>query len=155
MEKIMNANRNTAGPLEDVKIDVKVKLSALWVALVLLYIYADVRAFYEPGVIEQIILGEFEVGIQTSLAVWIGLITMTPPSVMVFLSLILRARANRWANIILGVFYTALTLITQFGIAMDTTANFLVSGIVEVVLTALIVWYAWKWPKQERVEVTQ
>jgi hypothetical protein len=22
-------------------------------------------------------------------------------------------------------------------------------GIVEVVLTALIVWYAWKWPKQE------
>ena len=146
----MNSNKKTAKMLEDVKINVKIKLSALWVAVTLLYVYADVRAFYEPGIIEQIIAGEFaEVGITTTQALMLGFVTMTPPSVMVFLSLILKAKVNRWVNIILGLFYTGLVLITQFGIIMDTSANLLYSGIVEVVLTALIVWYALKWPQQE------
>jgi hypothetical protein len=140
----------TAGIQEDVKINVKIKLSALWVAVTFLYVYADIRAFFEPGVIEQIIAGEFaSVGITATQALLLGLITMTPSSVMVFLSLTLRANANRRLNIILGVFYTGLVLITQFGIIMDTSVNYLVSGIVEVALTVLIVWYAWKWPKQE------
>jgi len=146
----MNSNKNTVGILEDVKINVKIKLSALWVAVTFLYVYADIRAFYEPGIIEQIIAGEFaEVGITTTQALMLGLITMTPPSVMVFLSLILKPKLNRWVNIILGIFYTLLVLSTQFGIIMDTSVNFLYSGIVEVVLTALIVWYALKWPRQE------
>ncbi len=146
----MNSNKNTTRIFEDVKINVKLKLSALWVAVTFLYVYADVRAFYEPGIIEQIISGEFaEVGITTNQALMLGLITMTPPSAMVFLSLILKASLNRWVNIILGIFYTGFVLITQFGIILDTSLNFLYSGIVEVVLTALIVWYALKWPQQE------
>ena len=32
--------------LEDVKINVKIKLSALWVSIVLVYLYADLFAFY-------------------------------------------------------------------------------------------------------------
>jgi hypothetical protein len=148
-DETMDSNNRIPGILEDVKINVKIKLSALWVAVTLLYVYADVRAFYEPGIIEQIIVGEFtEVGITTTEAVLLGLVTMTPPAVMVFLSLILRAKLNRWLNIILGVFYTGLILISQFGIVMGTSVNFLYSGIVEAMLTALIVWYAWSWPKQ-------
>jgi len=146
----MNSNKNTIRIFEDVKINVKLKLSALWVAVMFLYVYADVRAFYEPGIIEQIISGEFaEVGITTTQALMLGLITMTPPSVMVFLSLILKAKLNRWVNIIFGIFYTGFVLITQFGIILDTSLNFLYSGIVEVILTGLIVWYALTWPKQE------
>jgi hypothetical protein len=145
-----NPANKSARSFEDVKINVKIRLSALWVAVTFLYVYADIRAFFEPGVIEQIIAGEFvAVGITTTQALLLGLITMTPACVMVFLSLTLKADANRWANIILGTFYTGLVLITQFGIIMDTSVNYLFSGIVEVVLTALIVWYAWRWPKQE------
>jgi len=145
----MNSNKKTTRTLEDVKINVKLKLAALWATVTFLYVYADIRAFYEPGTIEQIIAGEFAaVGITTTQAMLLGLITMTPPSVMIFLSLTLKAKANRWVNIVLGIFYTGLVLVTQFGILMDTSVNFLFSGIVEVVLTALIVWYALKWPKQ-------
>lgn len=136
--------------LEDAKINVKLKLSALWAAVMFLYVYADVRAFYEPGIIEQIIKGTFvEAGMTTAQALIIGLILMTPPSVMVFLSLVLKAKVNRWANIILGIFYTVVVLVTQFGLMMETSINFVCSGIVEVVLTALIVWYALTWPKLE------
>jgi len=68
---------------------------------------------------------------------------MAIPSVMVFLSLTLKAKANRWANIILGIVYTGVILITL--LMPGVWAYYLFYGSVEVVLTALIVWYAWKW----------
>ena len=40
---------------EDVKINVKIKLAALWVALMFLYVYADILGFYAAGHIEEVI----------------------------------------------------------------------------------------------------
>jgi hypothetical protein len=66
---------------------------------------------------------------------------------MVFLSLTLKAKMNRWVNITLGIVYTGIILITM--LMPGVWAHYIFVGIVEVVLTALVVWYAWKWPKQE------
>ena len=144
----MNSNRKTARILEDVKVNVKIKLSLLWVTLMFFYIYADILGFYRPGFIEQIIAGEIgEVGIPITLVPWLGLITTAPPSVMVFLSLTLKAKANRWANIIVGIVY--LGVLGGFFLMGENPAWYIVYNIVEGVLIALIVWYAWKWPKQE------
>lgn len=63
---------------------------------------------------------------------------------MVFLSVALKPRANRWANIILGIIYTLIMLISMQG----AWAFYIFFGIIEVILTILIVWYAWTWPKQ-------
>ena len=54
----MNTNNKTARTLEDVKINVKIKLSALWVTLMIFYIYADILGFYTPGNIEKVVSGE-------------------------------------------------------------------------------------------------
>jgi hypothetical protein len=142
----MNSNRKTA-ELEDVKINVKIKLSALWVSVMFLFAYADIKAFYKPGFIEEVMSGE-AAGMQIT-QVWLlgGAILMTIPSVMIFLSLALKPKANRWANIIVGIFFTVLTPISMF--MPGVWAYYIFYGSVEVVLTALIVWYAWKWPKQE------
>ena len=43
--------------MEDVKINVKVKLSALWAAMMLLYIYADILSLFRPDQLEEIIDG--------------------------------------------------------------------------------------------------
>ena len=72
---------------------------------------------------------------------------MAVPSVMVFLSLTLKAKVNRWVNIILGVIYTGVILMTM--LIPGAWIHYIFVGIVEVVLTALVVWYAWKWPKQK------
>ena len=64
------------------------------------------------------------------------------PGLMVFLSLVLRANLSRWLNIIFGTLYTIIILITMLG----AWAFYIFYGIVEVTLTALIVWYAWEWP---------
>jgi hypothetical protein len=70
---------------------------------------------------------------------------MTIPSVMIFLSLSLKAKANRWANIILGIVYAGIILGTF--LMGGAWAYYIFYGTVEIVLTGLIAWYAWKWPK--------
>jgi hypothetical protein len=76
---------------------------------------------------------------------------MAIPSVMVFLSLALKAKVNRWANIGVGIVYVAV--LGAFLFIADISADYLFYSVVEAVLIALIVWHAWKWPKEEGVEV--
>ena len=141
----MNSEKKTATILEDVKINVKIKLAALWVAVNLLYLYVDVYSFFRPGIIEDAIAGkvwEFQIT-----QVWLlgVIILMTIPSLMVFLSLTLSAKANRWANIIVGIFEIVFVVSGAIG---ESWVYYIFASIVEVVLLLLIVRYAWKWPKQ-------
>ena len=134
--------------LEDMKINVKFKLSALWVTLMFFYLYADVLAFYQPGNIEKIIAGEIG-GIQINIAFSLSsAMLMAIPSVMVFLSLALKAKVNRWANIIVGIYSAGLLLVTVL-LAAAFDPHYILYDIIEAVLIVLIVGYAWKWPKQE------
>lgn len=59
----MSTDKKAAKSLQDVKINVKIKLSALWVALMFCYTYADILGFYAPGNIEELLAGEIA-GIQ-------------------------------------------------------------------------------------------
>jgi hypothetical protein len=143
----MNSIRKTARILEDVKISTKMKLSALWAALLFCYIFGDINSFFIPGgYITQSLagkIGPFQVtqGSMLGLSVFDAI-----PCVMVFVSLVLKPKASRWANIILGVFQTVANSVAFLS---SSWAFFVFFGIVESVLSGLIVWYAWKWPKFE------
>jgi hypothetical protein len=132
-------NTKPIGILEDVR----TKLSALWIAMMLLYIYADILSLFRPGQIEEImdgLMGPFPVT-QGSLVV--ASLLMIIPAVMVFLSLTLKPGVNRWTNIALGVLYTLVNISNLIG---ESWAYYISFGVVEIVLTLLIVWYAWTWP---------
>jgi hypothetical protein len=142
----MNENRKTAGVLEDLKVNVKIKLAALWVTLMLIYIYVDIFGFYEPGVIEDILAGivwEFKISQAWALG---ALILMMIPSLMVFLSMILKAGVNRWVNIIVAVLYIAVGIGTTIG---ETWAFYIVGHVLGIVLLLTIIWTAVRWPRQE------
>jgi len=128
--------------MEDVKINVKMKLSALWVALMFLYIYADIFSLYRPGQIEEMMSGRMGPFAVTQGSLFAASLLMVIPAVMVFLSLTLKPKVNRWANIILGVVYTLVNISNLVG---ETWVFYIFSGLVEIVLTILIVGYAWKW----------
>jgi hypothetical protein len=133
--------------LDDVKINVKTKLSALWVTLMLFYIYADILGFYSPVTIEKLVSGEIG-GIQiTEGFLFVMAIWMAIPSVMVFLSLALKANANRWVNIIVGIFSIVVLGATFF--VGEISARYTFHAIVEGALIISILWQAWKWPKQQ------
>ncbi len=143
----MDRNTKTTRTWGDVKIDVKIKLSALWITLMLFYIYADILGFYTPGNIDKISSGEIG-GVQiTEGFLFVMAIWMAIPSVMVFLALTLKANANRWVNVIAGILSIVVLGATFF--VGDFSARYTFQAIVEGVLIALIVWYAWKWPKKE------
>ena len=149
----MNTNKKTAITFSDVKISVKIKLSALWVTLMIFYIYADILGFYTPGNIENVVSGEIG-GVQiTNAFLFVMAIWMAVPSVMVFLSLTLQANANRWLNIIVGIVSMVALVATFF--AGEISARYTFQAIVEGVLIALIVWHAWKWPGQVGVKSTR
>ena len=123
---------------------IRIKLSALWIALMLTYLLGDVLRIFSG----DFAAGEIE-GMQASQELYLVLaILMVIPIVMVFLSLVLRRRANRWANIVLAVFFFAFNLIglPTYPSAYD---QFLI--VVGLVFNVLTVWHAWKWPLQERV----
>jgi hypothetical protein len=134
--------------LEDPKINIKIMLSGLWVANMFLFIYVDYFGLFIPGVMEKIIEGEAaHTGIQITQVFLLAVITlMMIPSLMIFLSLTLKAKWNRWTNIIVGIFKIAVVV---GGLIGESWAYYIFGSIVEVVLLSLIVWYAWKWPKQE------
>jgi Family of unknown function (DUF6326) len=137
---------NSINKMEDMKISVKMKLSALWVAMMLLYIYADVLYLYKPGQLEEMLKGLMGPFPATQGALLSASILVAIPAVMVFLSLTLKPKVNRRANITLGVLYTAVNIVNLIG---ETWAFYIFFGIVEIGCTLLIVWNAWKWTKQE------
>ncbi|MBM3925699.1 MAG: hypothetical protein FJ320_06870 [SAR202 cluster bacterium] len=143
----MRANKNATRELEDIRVNVKLKLAALWASLMFVYLYVDVISFYKPGVIEDILAGivwEFEITQGWALG---GLALMTFPSLMVFLSLAMPAKVNRWMNIIVAALYVAVSIGNAIG--ESWVFYFVFAAIVEVALLLLVVRYAWKWPKVE------
>jgi hypothetical protein len=142
----MNSSQKAAGALEDVKIPVKLKLSALWAATLFLYAYGDIFGFFRPDVIESVKAGKiagFQINQVFLLAVSIYILI---PSAMVFLTLVLKPEVNRWANLIISVAYFATIVLSAIG---ETWAYYIFLSLAEAVLTLLIAWHALKWPQQQ------
>ena len=139
----MNTRAGTPHRLEDVKINVKIKLAALWASVMFCYIYADYFGLYEPGKLQEILNGVFFGVGPTTQGVLLGAsLMLAVPSVMIFLSVALPPVLNRWLNIVAGAAYTAIILKTMWGWVF-----YIVYGVIEISLTSLVVWYAWRWPK--------
>jgi Family of unknown function (DUF6326) len=118
--------------------DVQIKLSAIWVALMLTYLLGDVLRIFS---------GDFKAGtigdMQVSQGMYLAMAALfVIPIAMVFLSLTLNHPVNRWANIIVaGLFF----IVNIIGLPTYPSAydKFLI--VVGLVFNALTVWYAWKW----------
>jgi hypothetical protein len=138
--------KNAGTSLDDIKIHVKMKISALWASVMFCYIYGDYFWLYAPGKLQDMMKGNMvPLGAATQGVLLFTAITMAIPSVMIFLSLALKPNLNRWLNIILGVTYTMFVLITMPG----AWTFYIFLGSIDVILTTLIVWHAWNWPRRE------
>jgi hypothetical protein len=132
--------------LEDLKINVKIKLSALWITLMFCYSYADVLGFYSPGNLAEILTGEIGGVPLTQEMLFVMAIMMALPILMVILSLLVIPKVNRLLNIIIGIFQIVVLLATFLNII---TLYYVVLASIEFVCLVLIIWFAFKWPKQE------
>jgi hypothetical protein len=131
--------------LEDFKVNIKIKLSALWAGVTLCYLYCDYFELYVPEKIEGVISGENLLNSPTKL--FIAAIVLAVPAVMVFLSILLKPIVSKWLNIVVGVIFTVMMVLIAFTYSEVWYTFYLFYAILESLITAVIVWYAWKWPK--------
>jgi hypothetical protein len=127
--------------------DWKIKISVLWLIYGAAALAEAILGFLELGVIEQVILGEVEGTQITPELLLIFAIIFIIPLVLAFLSLTLKDSTNRWTNIIAGIVLAVFGLIGPIEyVAKQSVYSAYVTlfGIVLVVASALIVWYAWK-----------
>lgn len=119
-------------------LDTRIILSGLWIALMLTYLLGDVLRIFSG----DFTAGEIS-GVQATQAMWLGIsVLMVMPIIMVFLSLTLDYSVNRWANIIVAVFFFGFNLLAlpTYPSAYD---RFLI--VVGLVFNIITVWYAWNW----------
>ena len=137
---------NTQKALEDIKVSLKLKLATLWASFMFLYIYVDYFHLYMPGSLEDMLAGKVFVFDITQGFLLAALASVTIPALMIFLSVALPAKVNRWANIIIAAVYIPYSL---FNLAGEAWLHMVFGAVVEVVLLCRIIRYAWKWPRIE------
>ena len=148
MEEQKKGGKNMVMILEDVKINMKIKLALFWVALMFFYVYNDIFSFFHPGHVAELVEGQLA-GIQFTQELLFGAaLLMALPSIMIVLSLTLKAKMNRMVNIIVGIFHMVV-LVGTLMVPGDLWVYYATYMAFEAVFIILIIWHAWKWPKQE------
>ena len=135
--------------LEDMKVNIKIKLSALWAAVTFCYLYGDYFGLYKPGTLHSMLDGQMGPLGPATQGVLVGTsLLMAVPSVMVFLSLVLVPNINRWVNIALGVIYTLIMIMTLRG----EWVYYILLGLIEITLTISVVVHACRWSRHSPSE---
>lgn len=130
--------------LEDLGVNLRVKLSGLWASTTLCYIYGDYFELYVPGKLQSMLQGEMKpLGMASQGVLLSAAVMLAIPSAMVALSLLLRAAPARWLNVVFGAIYTLIMALVIRG----AWSFYVFMGLVEMLLTATIVYLAWRWPR--------
>ena len=118
-------------------VNVRIVLSALWLATMLVFLLGDVI---------RIFAGDFTAGElagkPATPAMWLLVaVIMLTPIVMIVLSLVLPYPAVRWVSMVAAIVWILFNLAgLPYKGAYD---NFLIA--VSFIFCGLIVWYAWTW----------
>jgi hypothetical protein len=141
----MNAQKT----FQDERVNVKILLSALWIAVMFIYVYADIKTLFQPEIPQQIISGIVG-GMKINQSfLFAAALLMSIPAIMILLSLTLKPGINRWVNIIVSFLHILLIIATRF-VPAKIWYYYIYYQSIEAIFHMLIIWYAWKWPIQEK-----
>lgn len=132
--------------LESTRVSTPIQLGFLWAALMGLYIYNDYFMLYIPGTLEMMERGTMgPLGPATD-GVMIGVaMLLAIPALMIYLSVGLPALLSKWLNVLLGLAYTAVEVMTLMG----SPLFYQMVVVFEIIVTILIVLVSLRWPKVE------
>ena len=126
--------------------DVKIKLATMWIFLAVGFSAYTTLDTVRPGILEEMLAGTYEgIPLTEGLLLFFALFWLIPLT-MALLSLTLKGSTIRWANIIVGIIWIGFSILDLFEGGL-----FLAQRLIEaskILVAILIVWHAWKWPKQ-------
>lgn len=124
-------------------INKKTLFSTLWVFVTMNYLYCDVMGLMDSSLLKQYLSGTVDGIVMNEQFLLMAALLMEIPIAMILLSIVLKYRANRLANIIAGLIKTSVMIFTLF--IGKVTIYYLFFAVIEIATTAFIVWYAWRW----------
>lgn len=130
--------------LENQKVNIKIKLAALWASVTFCYLYGDYFELYTPDKINSLITGDNIMDNPTTLL--LASIVLAIPSVMVAASILLKPKINRILNILFGTLFTIMMIFIGVSSTNEWYLFYMFLAFLESIITALIVWNAWNWP---------
>lgn len=129
-------------------IDTRIRLSALWLFILLNIIFRDIHQFALASHLEMLLTGYYNGMEVTEPLMLLGGVLVEIPIAMVVVSLLLSRRVGRPVTMIAAVL-TAGTLLSSVPTDMDDTFHL----IVEMAAMMAIVWTAWTWAKHDQIAV--
>ena len=132
--------------LENPKVNIKIKLAALWASVTFCYLYGDYFELYTPDKVNSLITGENILNSPTKLL--IATLIMAIPSIMVAASIILKPKTNRILNILFGTLFTLMMIFIGVNSMTEWYSFYAFLAFLESIITFSIIWHAWKWPKK-------
>ena len=121
-------------------IDMKSKLSTLWIFVLFNMLFRDIHELFRPGFLAEMMTGTVNGNVITEEFMLIAGILLEIAIGMVLLSRILNYRFNRWANILAAGF----TILFMFANGVNDLDDIWFLSMSLIALTAVI-WLAWKW----------
>lgn len=138
-----------ARELEDFKVNIRLKLSALWTGVMFCYIYGDYFELYVPKKVDGLITGQNL--LDSPMKLFLASFLLTIPALMIFLSLMLSPRWTKWLNIVIGLFFTLLTFLVGLSSISAWRTFYVFLAMLESLITLIIVIQAWNWKRVNAV----
>jgi hypothetical protein len=124
-------------------IDIRVRLSTLWIVVMINMIFADIFSI----MVELVNGNTLNIPGDVKTVMAIAALVTNVPILMIYLSRVLTFKINRILNMIAAVF----TMIYVIG-GGDFAPHYIIIASIEVIVLLLIVVYAWKWTMVEKQE---
>jgi len=141
----MNTNKETARNL----LDVRIILAALWIAGMLSSLNGDTYRLHDSVELKSYLANASSIKITPELLLVMSIIFVVPIFMSV-LTLMLKYPLSRLANRIVGTLYALIIIgFWVIGLVLRSPGYQIVWATAQLVFALLVVWYAWKWLKQE------
>jgi hypothetical protein len=139
----------TPGDFDSARVNVRVKIAALWASMLFVFVYVDLFTTYRADFRADLDGGKVN-GFTVDQAFLLATTAFVViPSLMVFLTLVLPPRIDRMANLALSAVYALIVI----GGAVGEWNYYLLGSAIEVVLLAGVGYYAWTWPRECRTDL--
>lgn len=132
----------------DTRVDPKVVLAGLWTAMLFVFAYVDIFAFWRADVIEGALAGEVPGPGFTIGQAFLTLTTLyiVVPSLMIPASLLTRATLNRRLQLVVAAVYALTIAGSMVG---ESWHYYLLGSVVELALLAAVARTALRWPTDD------
>jgi hypothetical protein len=121
----------------------KSRMAVLWIIQAIAFAAVLLFALTEPEATRQ--------GLHTQSTIFVVSVIFFIACIMAWFCFTLKESVNRWLSFVLGILFAAAKLISMSGaLSSDAVpAAYRFHELWGFLAALLIVWYAWKWPKQE------